>query len=75
VPVDVSEEVLPSPGVLEGGGKQAVQLVVIGVKGVYLVVKVVSEPIQLVFLLIEVVLSLLDGFELGQVLLVIHYYA
>ena len=69
--IDVSEEILSPPGMFEGGGEQVVELVIIGVKGVNIVVVVVFEFIPLIFFNRKVASFMFDGLEFSNVLLVL----
>lgn len=77
VPINICEEVFPSPGVLEGRGEKAMKFIIIGIKGINVAIEVVFESMQLIILITVIVLSLFDVFKLSQMLLVLHqfYYA
>ena len=72
MPVHVCKEVLPSPGMLEGGGQQPMKFLIIGLEGINLIVKVILQPHEFILLRIEVVVPHFDLLKLSNMLLRYH---
>jgi len=71
--IDVGKEILPSSSVVKSGWKQLMKLLVISVERVNFVLKVIFNSSELVLLLSKIATLLLDGLQIEQMFLVLHF--
>jgi len=71
--IDVSKEVLSPPGMLESGGEKLMKLFIVGIEGIDFILKIVFNSFKLILVFFEVSSFSFDGFELEQMLFVLHF--